>query len=248
MYVKQIFTNWLYKYIHKNVLFFKQIFTNYFNYENSIVTFHNQLPIEIWLIIMNYASHVSRIKITLTCKNFHKYNEMYTEVLFDSISPRIDIEPIIVTHLVTNIPFDKHDILKLHFWKNIPDTIQCIQLSTLKFIILPNNFYCYFIPFISCYDFRICDTYPYKRFFCLATNSEKNHTCGRHKILESLDFQPIHSSYITNWEFSHNTNSQYTVILCTRQLFFKKKCVCVYMCNCLQTENYLFKKFFRMPF
>ena len=149
MYVKQIFTNWLYKYIHKNVLFFKQIFTNYFNYENSIVTFHNQLPIEIWLIIMNYASHVSRIKITSTCKNFHKYNEMYTQVLFDSINPRIDIEPIIVTHLVTNIPFDKHDILKLHYWKHIPDTIQCIQLCTLKFIILPNDFYPVRYPLVA---------------------------------------------------------------------------------------------------
>lgn len=195
-----------------------------------------QIPIEVWLIILNYASPVSKIKLCSTCIKlyksmerqlyfYNKYIESYICDLWCEYDDRISTTTI--THLITNIPIERQKelIVFLRNYRMGEKLGQKLHLDNLNFILLPNNFCCYEIPYTR---FQYLDI-VFKDFILLVgpdpfCDSEK--IKGRHEILDSLPFQPIHSAYnsekVTTTLFHPDMTSIYTMILCTGPIIFSK--------------------------
>jgi hypothetical protein len=186
--------------------------------------FQHTLPFDVWMVIMSYASKITRIKMSATCKKLHKKMGKSLEDFYDDLSDdNVDFKSTIMTHLITNIPLEKCRNLTIHMWDS--NKIMCyIDVSDLKYEMLPDDFYCYVLPETT---YQSVFLGPKRMATAsvpdLVVDSEK--LWGRPKIIESLPFKPIHCSHASGWNYLSDCpgNTEcFTVIICTDKLIFKK--------------------------
>lgn len=194
------------------------------------------IPNDIFLIILDHASHVSRLKICSTCKELNKHMARYTQNFYDFFETPIILgfNSTIITHLVTNLPFNKRDALIAYFWNQGGSAKKEIPLKSCDIIGLPNNFVCYSFPHTQCQNFRLAYSECDEIFIQpdLLVDSEKN--MGRPYTIGLLPFQPVQCSYVTShrgfprlvtyehWGRMDGVFGSYTVIVCTGPLIFRK--------------------------
>ena len=178
-----------------------------------------QLPIEIWDVILSSATLISKLRFRSTCRGYYtdiKVSELRKAIIsfFVNMNP-LDFKYPKITHLITNIPLNLYP-KGLYI---IINPILPIHLSEFKIHKLTDGYWYVDLAKYATRNFNICigdDTY--NNGPDINYDSEILH--GRHKIIDELPFQPIHTSYTSKWVAS--TLDNYVVLVCTESFVVKK--------------------------
>lgn len=182
-----------------------------------------QLPSEILRKIISHTTPISELKFRSTCQAFHNtgtqpIRETILKLINDQI---IHIEQLVVTHLVSNIPFDLiHRDQGLHAYVCSDDVHNvCINLSKLAVKKLANDYWYVELPSTKCEAFKVGYQGKYCNGPIIYDDSEL--FWGRQEIVDTLPFKPIHTAHISNWtgKSAHSN----VVLVCTGPFVFSKK-------------------------